>query len=53
MPRDATSARAFFAALRGLPWVLRESLPVPPEVEAQIQLLEEPRRTSSARRYVG
>jgi GT2 family glycosyltransferase len=53
VPPDATSARAFWAAMRGLPWVLRERRPVAPEVEAQIQLLEEPRRTSSARRYVG
>jgi GT2 family glycosyltransferase len=53
VPRDAASARAFWAALRGLPWVLRERRPVPPEVEAQIRLLQEPRRTSAARRYVG
>jgi GT2 family glycosyltransferase len=53
VPRDAVSAAAFWAALRGLPWVLRERRPVPPQVEAQIQLLEEPRRASSARRYVG
>jgi GT2 family glycosyltransferase len=53
VPRDATSAKAFAAALRGLPWVLRERRPVPPEVEAQIQLLDKPRRTSTARRYVG
>lgn len=53
VPRDAASAAAFWAAVRGLPWVLRERRPVPPEVEAQIQLLEEPRRASSARRYVG
>jgi GT2 family glycosyltransferase len=53
VPRDAASARAFLAALRGLPWVLRERRPVPPEVEARIRLLEEPRRTSPARRYVG
>jgi GT2 family glycosyltransferase len=53
VPRDAASAAAFLAALRGLPWVLRERRPVPAEVEAQIQLLEEPRRASSARRYVG
>lgn len=53
VPRDATSVAAFAAAVRGLPWVLRERRPVPPEVEAQIQLLEEPRRASSARRYVG
>jgi GT2 family glycosyltransferase len=35
------------------PIVLRERRPVPPEVEAQIQLLEEPRRLSPARRHVG
>lgn len=53
VPRDATSAAALWAAVRGLPWVLRERRPVRPEVEAQIQLLEEPRRASAARRYVG
>ena len=53
VPRDVTSAGAFLAAFRGLPWVLRERRAVPPEVEAQIQLLTEPRRTSTARRYVG
>jgi GT2 family glycosyltransferase len=53
VPRDAASASAFWAAVRGLPWVLRERRPVAPEVEAQIQLLEGPRRASSARRYVG
>jgi GT2 family glycosyltransferase len=53
VPRDATSAAAFLAAARGLPWVLRERRPVAPELEAQIQLLEAPRRVSSARRYVG
>ncbi|HEY0932523.1 MAG TPA: glycosyltransferase [Trebonia sp.] len=53
VPRDVTSAAAFWAAARGLPWVLRERRPVTPEVEARIQLLEEPRRRSSARRYVG
>jgi GT2 family glycosyltransferase len=53
VPRDAVSAAAFLAAFRGLPWVLRERRPVPPEVEAGIKLLAEPRRTSSARRYVG
>jgi GT2 family glycosyltransferase len=53
VPRDATSAAAFGAAVRGLPWVLRERRPVPPAVEAQIQLLDQPRRASPARRYVG
>ncbi|HXP56699.1 MAG TPA: glycosyltransferase [Streptosporangiaceae bacterium] len=53
VPRDATSAAAFGAALRGLPWVLRERRPVPPGIEAWIQLLDEPRRASAARQYVG
>jgi GT2 family glycosyltransferase len=53
VPRDRTSAAAFGAALAGLPWVLRERRPVPGHVESSLQLLEEPRRASSARRYVG
>ena len=53
VPRDATSAAAFAAAVRALPWVLRNRRPVPAAVEAQIRLLEEPRRASPARRYVG
>ena len=53
VPRDAASAAAFAAALRGLPWVLRERRPVTPELENQIRLLEGPRRASPARRYVG
>lgn len=53
VPRDAASAAAFVAAARGLPWVLRERRPVAPALEAQIRLLEGPRRASAARRYVG
>jgi GT2 family glycosyltransferase len=53
VPRDRTSAAAFGAALAGLPWVLGARKPVPPHVEAWIQLLEEPRRRSAARRYAG
>jgi GT2 family glycosyltransferase len=53
VPRDRTSAAAFAAALAGLPWVLRERRPLPARVESMIRLLEEPRRTSQARRYVG
>jgi GT2 family glycosyltransferase len=53
VPRDRTSAAAFAAALAGLPWVLRERKPVPARVEAMIRLLDEPRRRSRARRYVG
>jgi GT2 family glycosyltransferase len=53
VPPDRTSASAFAAATAGLPWVLRERRAVPSHVESWIQLLEEPRRTSQARRYVG
>jgi hypothetical protein len=53
VPPDRTSAAAFAAALAGLPWVVRQRRPVPAHVESWIQLLEEPRRTSRARRYVG
>jgi GT2 family glycosyltransferase len=53
VPRDRTSAAAFAAALAGLPWVLRERRPLPAHVESMIRLLDEPRRTSQARRYVG
>jgi GT2 family glycosyltransferase len=53
VPRDATSAAAFAAALAGLPWVLRARRPVPLRVEAMIRALDAPRRASNARRYVG
>ncbi len=53
VPRDMVSARAFGAAVAGMPWVLRERRPVPPQVEAWLRLLDEPRRHSAARRYVG
>jgi hypothetical protein len=45
--------RAFGAALAGLPWVLRARRPAPPRVESMIRLLDAPRRSSKARRYVG
>jgi GT2 family glycosyltransferase len=53
VPRDRTSAAAFAAAAAGLPWVLRERRPVPSGVERMIRALDAPRRTSTARRYVG
>ena len=53
VPWDSVSAAAFGAALRGLPWVLRERQPLPEPVEAWMRLLEEPRRKSAARSYVG
>ncbi len=53
VPRDRVSASAFGAALAGLPWVLRERRPLPPRAEAWLRLLDEPRRASAARRYIG
>lgn len=53
VPRDRVSLSAFRAAVAGLPWVLRERRQVPDRVESWIRLLDEPRRTSAARRYVG
>jgi GT2 family glycosyltransferase len=51
--RDRVSAAGVLAAVRGLPWVLRERRPLPPRVEARFAALAESQRTSRARRYVG
>lgn len=40
IPRDAIAARGFIGAIAGLPWILRERKIVPPELEAQLCLLE-------------
>jgi GT2 family glycosyltransferase len=53
VPRDAASARAFAHAAAGLPWVLRQRDPVPPDLEHRLATLEGARRDSPARRYVG
>jgi GT2 family glycosyltransferase len=53
VPRDAASARAFAHAAAGLPWVLRQRDPVPPELERRLTQLQRARRDSPARRYVG
>jgi GT2 family glycosyltransferase len=53
VPRDRASAAAIAAALRGLPWVVRERQVVPAHVERGLRLLEEPQRHSKARRYIG
>ncbi|MCW2901246.1 MAG: wbbL1 [Streptosporangiaceae bacterium] len=53
VPRDRASAVAVAAALAGLPWVVRERRVVPAHVEQGLRLLEEPQRTSPARRYIG
>jgi GT2 family glycosyltransferase len=53
VPRDRASAEAIARAVAGLPWVLRERRVIPAPVEAGLRLLEAPRRSSAARRYVG
>ncbi|MFF6995276.1 glycosyltransferase family 2 protein [Streptomyces sp. NPDC008313] len=53
VPRDAASVRAFAHALAGLPWVLAQRDPVPAVIETRLLALEEARRTSTARRYIG
>lgn len=46
-------ARAFGAALAGLPWVLRARCPAPPHMESMICLLDASRRASRDRRHAG
>jgi GT2 family glycosyltransferase len=52
VPRDRVSADGLLAAVRGLPWVLRERRVLPPHAEARFAALEEAQRRSTARRYV-
>ncbi|THA22817.1 glycosyltransferase [Streptomyces sp. A1277] len=53
VPRDRASLRAFAHAGRGLPWVLRQRRPVPPDIERRLAALERAQRQGTARRYVG
>jgi GT2 family glycosyltransferase len=52
VPRDRVSALGLLAALRGIPWVLRERRVLPPAAEARFAALDESQRRSTARRYV-
>ena len=52
VPRDRVSADGLLAAVRGLPWVLRERRVLPPHAEARFAALEDAQRRSTARRYV-
>jgi GT2 family glycosyltransferase len=52
VPRDRVTARGLLAAVRGLPWVVRERRVLPPHAEARFAALEEAQRSSTARRYV-
>ena len=53
LPRDRVTAQGLAAAVRGLPWVLRERRVLPPHAEARFAALDEAQRQSTARRYVG
>lgn len=52
VPRDRTTLRGVAAAVRGLPWVLRERRTLPPDAEALFRLLDHQQLHSRARRYV-
>jgi GT2 family glycosyltransferase len=52
LPRDRVTAQGLWAAVRGMPWVLRERRVLPPHAEARFAALEHAQRTSTARRYV-
>ena len=52
VPRDRVTARGLVAAVRGLPWVLRERRVLPPHAEARFAALEHAQKSSTARRYV-
>ena len=52
VPRDRVTARGLVAAVRGLPWVLRERRVLPSAAEARFAALEAAQRRSTARRYV-
>lgn len=52
VPRDHTSALAWWDAVRGLPWVLTHRRRRPRPVEARLAPLDGTQRSSTARRYV-
>ncbi|MGY1839758.1 MULTISPECIES: glycosyltransferase family 2 protein [unclassified Modestobacter] len=52
VPKDRVTARGLVAALRGLPWLVRERHVLPPHAEARFAALEDAQRRSTARRYV-
>jgi GT2 family glycosyltransferase len=52
VPRDRTSALAWWDAVRGLPWVLAHRRSRPPSVEARLAPLDAAQRASTARRYI-
>jgi GT2 family glycosyltransferase len=51
-PHDRVTFLGVYDALRGLPYVVRNRRVVPPYVEDAYRRLDEPQRTSKARRYI-
>jgi glycosyltransferase involved in cell wall biosynthesis len=52
-PKDLATMSALAEAVRGLPWVLNERRVVPEGVEHGLRLLEQARKGTTARSYVG
>ncbi|MEX5720011.1 glycosyltransferase family 2 protein [Geodermatophilus maliterrae] len=52
LPRDRVTAQGLWAAVRGVPWVVRERRVLPPQAEARFAALDAVQRRSTARRYV-
>jgi GT2 family glycosyltransferase len=52
LPRDRVTAQGLLAAVRGVPWVLRERRVLPAHAEARFAALDAVQRRSTARRYV-
>jgi GT2 family glycosyltransferase len=52
LPRDRVTAEGLLAAVRGVPWLVRERRVLPPHAEARFAALDEVQRRSTARRYV-
>jgi GT2 family glycosyltransferase len=50
-PRSLATLRGVAQALAGLPWILRERRPLPPDVESDVARLDGPKTRSSARSY--
>jgi GT2 family glycosyltransferase len=52
LPRDRVTAQGLLAAVRGVPWLVRERRVLPPHAEARFAALDAVQRRSTARRYV-
>ena len=52
VPRDRVTAGGLLAAVRGIPWLVRERRVLPPHAEARFAALEHAQKASTARRYV-